>query len=78
MHAVRHVPLVVLHRYAPHAVPLTVPHVRAPVHCCGRDSVPTHVAPPQLAPTAHVSHAPAPLHEPFWPHVLCPSAAHSS
>ena len=76
--AVAHVPLVVLQRYAPHADPLTVPHVRAPVHCCGRLSLPTQVALPHEVPVAQVSQAPEPLHEPLWPQVLCASAAHWS
>ena len=64
-HAVAQVPLVALQKYAPHAVPLTVPQVRAPVHCCGRLSLATHVALPQVVPTAHVSHAPLPLQAPL-------------
>ena len=74
-----HWPLTGTHKYALQVVPPEMPQVLAAVHFCPCDcrrSV-LHTLLPQVAvELAQVSQAPEPLQEPFWPQLVCPSAAH--
>ena len=77
-HVDRHAPLVALHWYAPHDVPLADSvQLFAAEHVRGRLSFPTHDGVPHDVPTGHVAHARFPSHWPVSPHVDAGCPAHS-